>query len=87
MTSCIAFQGEKGAFSEEAAFNYLGQDINPLPCKSFKDVFEAVKSDSCQYGIIPIENSFTGSIHQNVDLLNCTLWEKSSYVFATICLH
>ena len=69
MTSCIAFQGEKGAFSEEAAFNYLGQDINPVPCQSFKDVFEAVKSESCQYGIIPIENSFTGSIHQNVDLL------------------
>lgn len=65
----IAFQGEKGAFSEDAAVHYFGDSILPVPHKTFKAVFEAVTSNDCDHGLIPIENSFTGSIHQNMDLL------------------
>lgn len=65
----IAFQGEMGAYSEEAAFAYWGNQIVPIPHKSFKTVFEAVQSGFCPYGLIPIENSLAGSIHQNYDLL------------------
>lgn len=65
----IAFQGETGAFSEEAAFCYWKENIQAKPCKGFKDVFEAVASKKCDAGIIPIENSETGSIHHNVDYL------------------
>ncbi|HEX9934563.1 MAG TPA: prephenate dehydratase, partial [bacterium] len=65
----IAFQGEKGAFSEDAATRHFGTGIIPLPCLTFKEVFRAVASAQCAYGVIPIENSQTGSIHQNVDLL------------------
>lgn len=82
MTSRIAFQGEKGAFSEDAAYKFWGPGIQPVPCQSFKDVFESVKAGSCSHGIIPLENSFTGSIHQNVDLL----LEYELYVIGEITL-
>ncbi|HDQ46082.1 MAG TPA: prephenate dehydratase [bacterium] len=65
----IAFQGENGAFSEDAACQYFGESVEPVPRKNFRDVFDAVASGDCGHGIIPIENSFTGSIHQNIDLL------------------
>ncbi len=65
----IAFQGDHYAFSELAAKVYFGEQAACLPCQSFEAVFAAVASGSSQYGIIPIENSSTGSIHVNYDLL------------------
>lgn len=64
----IAFQGELGAYSEQAIFGYFGK-VETLPCESFEDVFKNVSNNNCQYGLIPIENSLAGSIHQNYDLL------------------
>jgi prephenate dehydratase len=64
----IAFQGEPGAYSEQAVFNYFGQ-VDTFPCESFDALFEAVNSGKCDSGLIPIENSLAGSIHQNYDLL------------------
>ena len=64
----IAFQGEAGAYSEQAVFNYFG-NVETQPCESFDRVFASVVSDQCEFGLIPIENSLAGSIHQNYDLL------------------
>lgn len=64
----IAFQGEPGAYSEQATFGFFGQ-VDTLPCESFDSVFSAVATGACEYGLIPIENSLAGSIHQNYDLL------------------
>jgi prephenate dehydratase len=64
----VAFQGEPGAFSEEASFAYFGNPVT-VPCDSFEAVFETVTSHRSDFGIIPIENSLAGSIHQNYDLL------------------
>jgi 3-deoxy-7-phosphoheptulonate synthase len=68
--STVAFQGEKGAFSEKALYQYFRDgEVVGLPCEHFQDVFDAVQTQRAEYGIIPIENSLTGSIHENYDLL------------------
>jgi len=64
----VAFQGEPGAYSEEAGYGYFGK-AEMVPQESFEAVFTAVASGDCQSGLIPIENSLAGSIHQNYDLL------------------
>jgi prephenate dehydratase len=65
----VAFQGEPGAYSEQAVFEYRGEEVDTQPCETFDDVFAAVTSGACESGLIPIENSLAGSIHQNYDLL------------------
>lgn len=65
----IAFQGETGAYSEEAAFNFFGTSIKTKPLESLDDVFHSVERDETEYGIIPIENSLEGSIGLSYDLL------------------
>jgi prephenate dehydratase len=64
----IAFQGERGAYSEQAVFEYFG-GVEAQPCDTFEAVFGAVISGVCASALIPIENSLAGSIHQNYDLL------------------
>ena len=64
----VAFQGEAGAYSEEAGHGYFDTP-EMMPHETFEAVFEAVTSGDCQAGLIPIENSLAGSIHQNYDLL------------------
>jgi prephenate dehydratase len=64
----VAFQGEPGAYSEQAVSNYFG-NVETRPSVSFDMVFDSVVSGECEYGLIPIENSLAGSIHQNYDLL------------------
>ncbi|MEX1298690.1 MAG: 3-deoxy-7-phosphoheptulonate synthase [Desulfotignum sp.] len=64
-----AFIGEFGTYSHKAALSYFGDDIAPVPMKGFRDIFEAVASGRSEYGVIPLENSLSGSIHENFDLL------------------
>ena len=66
----VAFQGEPGAYSEQAIKRFFGVG-NPstVPCAGFKDVFESVLVGESTYGVVPIENSLAGSIHENYDLL------------------
>ncbi len=64
-----AFIGEYGAYSHKASLGYFGDEIKPVPVQSFKDIFNAVQSGASQYGVIPLENSLSGSIHENYDLL------------------
>ncbi len=67
----IAFQGERAAFSEEAAHRMAGAEIPVLPCTRFEDAFRALKDGRAGGAAIPIENTLAGSVHENYDnLLN-----------------
>jgi len=68
----VAFQGERGAFGELAVVEYFGRKAEPAPVAQFIDVFKAVETGRAKYGMIPIENSLAGSIHQNYDSLRET---------------
>jgi len=68
MTS-IAFQGERGAYSEEAIYQFFGREVEPLSCRRFEEVFETVEARAADYGVLPVENSTAGSINQAYDLL------------------
>jgi 3-deoxy-7-phosphoheptulonate synthase len=67
-TARVVYQGEPGAFSEKAAMAYFG-DVQPAGIPTFRGVFEKVGSGEAEYGVVPIENSLMGPIHQNTDLL------------------
>ena len=65
----LAFQGERGAFSEDAAIKLFGGDIDFLPCVQLRDVFRAVSEGEVRFGVVPLENSQAGSINETYDLL------------------
>jgi prephenate dehydratase len=65
----VGFQGEKGAYSEEAIYQFFGSEVETLPCRRFEGIFEAVESGVANYGALPVENSTAGSINQAYDLL------------------
>jgi prephenate dehydratase len=65
----VAFQGDPGAFSGEAARKLLGHEVELIPCETFEKMFAEVEDNSCDYCLAPIENSLFGSVHQNYDLL------------------
>jgi prephenate dehydratase len=65
----VAFQGEHGAYGEEAIYRRFGREATPLPCKSFADTFNAVAEGAADYGLVPVENSQAGSINDVYDLL------------------
>jgi prephenate dehydratase len=68
-TARVAFQGERGAFSEDAARQLLGANTETLACRSFDEMFGAVASGEADCAVAPIENSLAGSVHKNYDLL------------------
>jgi prephenate dehydratase len=65
----IAFQGERGAFSQEAARRLCGPDVEVLPCARFEDIFRCVKDGAALGAVVPIENTLAGSVHENYDHL------------------
>ena len=64
----IAFQGEPGAYSEEALYLMHPQAVS-VPCREFRDVAAAVLDSRAEFGLLPIENSLVGSIATNFDLI------------------
>jgi prephenate dehydratase len=64
-----AFQGERGAFSEEAARRILGREVAALAHPTFDDMFQSVVSGTADCALAPIENTLAGSVIRNYDLL------------------
>lgn len=65
----IAFQGEDGAYSQEAIFETFGAETRTRACRAFVEIFRAVESGRADLGMVPIENSTAGAINQSYDLL------------------
>jgi prephenate dehydratase len=65
----VAFQGEHGAYSEEATRRHFGKEATTLPCQAFEEIFEAVDQGRAHFGVLPVENSTAGSINKSYDLL------------------
>ncbi len=68
MSARVAFQGERGAFSEMAALQYF-PNAKMIPLKSFQDVFDSAERENVDYAVVPVENSIEGSVNENYDLL------------------
>jgi prephenate dehydratase len=67
--TAVAIPGELGSFSHAAALAAHGPEIHLVPCVDFPELFRTVTEGKAEHGVVPIENSLTGSIHENYDLL------------------
>jgi prephenate dehydratase len=65
----VSFQGEKGAFSQEAALRLLGPKIEVVPCQRFDELFRSLETKTADAAVVPIENTLHGSVHENYDHL------------------
>jgi chorismate mutase/prephenate dehydratase len=64
----VAFQGERGAYSESAVHAFFGDGTDVKPCRDLTEVFESVDKQEVQFGVVPVENSLEGSVNQTYDL-------------------
>jgi chorismate mutase / prephenate dehydratase len=81
-TSRVAFLGDRGTFSEEAALGILGEDCQTVSFPTFEDLFTAVETGKADLILAPLENSLIGSVHRCVDLL----LDSSLHIIADVIL-
>src|SRR5574338_74233 len=67
----ISFQGERGAYSEDAAISFF-KECDTIPLSTFSEVIESTELDKTQYSVLPVENSLEGSVGESYDLLLST---------------
>ncbi len=65
----VSIQGIKGAFHQEAAEEYFGQKTEILPQHTFQGLVDSVSHEEAEYGIMAIENTISGTIHNNFNLI------------------
>lgn len=65
----VYYFGVPGTHTQQAMEDVFGTEINGVSCQSFQGVMEAVENGAADYGVLPIENSSTGGISANYDLL------------------
>jgi prephenate dehydratase len=65
----VAFQGERGAFSEEAALKLLGHEIELVPQRTFAALYNSLDNGDADYVLAPVSNTIAGSVQASVDLL------------------
>jgi|TARA_B100000315_G_scaffold10565_1_gene10151 chorismate mutase/prephenate dehydratase len=68
----VAFQGERGAYSEEAILSFFKSDVIVSPHPTLFDTFEAVQKKNVDFAVVPVENSLEGSVNETYDLLLST---------------
>ena len=65
----VAFQGERGAYSEEAVRQFFGEAVEIVPCVTLRETIHAVESGRAEYCMLPIENAVAGSVESAYELL------------------
>ena len=65
----IVFYGETGSYTEQAMLEYFKKEVTGIPMGSFGEIMQAVKEGKADYGVLPIENSSTGTLSDIFDLL------------------
>ena len=76
-SALVAYNGVPGAFSEEAVVGFFGEDCARINFKTFDEVFAAVADGHARYGVVPVENSSSGSINTVYDLMGREQWSGS----------
>lgn len=66
----IAYQGREGGNGHEASVKFFGENARLIKKKYFEDVLISIQSGESEYGVLPVENSFTGTINDVLDILN-----------------
>lgn len=69
MSFPVAFQGELGAFSEEAVRTWFRQGVEPVPCREFREVGDSVREGRATAGLLPVENTLAGTVQPAYDVL------------------
>jgi len=67
--AAVLYSGVPGAFSHKACLQFFGNEVPLRECEAFREVFDLVARGEAAFGVVPVENSLTGSIHENYDLL------------------
>lgn len=65
----VAYSGVPGSHSHKASLQFFGTEVPIRNCASFREVFDLVDREQMAFGVVPVENTLTGSIHENYDLL------------------
>ncbi len=66
-TQKVAYLGPEGTFTHAATLKHFGHSVKPQPMSAINEVFREVESGSCEYGVIPVENSTEGMVNHTLD--------------------
>ncbi len=80
----VAFQGERGAYSEDAARSLFTEEIETIPLPTFAEVLKNTISDNADYSVLPVENSLEGSVGESYDLLYSTTLNAMGEIYHRI---
>jgi prephenate dehydratase len=80
----VSFQGERGAYGEDAARSFFSEEIKTIPLATFADVLENTSMNKTEYAILPVENSLEGSVGESYDLLYSTSLNATGEVYHRI---
>jgi len=80
----VAFQGERGAYSESAVYTFFGDQAEVKPCRDLTEVFESVDKQEVLVGVVPVENSLEGSVNQTYDLFLTHILKVSGEIIIRI---
>ena len=83
----IAFLGPEATFTHQAAISLFGRSASFLSAETIEKVFELVEKGTCQQGIVPVENSYEGSVGSTMDLLYQYELKISAELFLRIRHH